>query len=60
MIEQRLVRAQLLNLDNLDPRCGELDYIVSEGRDLSVDYVMNITTSRSGASTRRSFFKRWS
>ena len=26
--------APTLNLDNLDPRCGELDYIVGDGRAL--------------------------
>ena len=31
-----------VNLDNVDTRCGELDYIkTAEGRSLSCDYVMS-------------------
>ena len=29
--------APTLNLDNIDPRCGELDYIVGEGRELRTE-----------------------
>src|SRR5690606_17569845 len=30
-----------LNLDNIDPRCGELDYLQGEPRRMSHEYVMN-------------------
>src|SRR5437868_313030 len=33
--------APTLNLDNADSRCGELDYIVNEGRKLDAQYVMS-------------------
>ncbi len=31
--------APTINLENLDPRCGELDYIVGEGRALDTEHV---------------------
>ncbi len=30
-----------LNLDNVDPECGELDYLRGEFRQMSHQYVMN-------------------
>jgi 3-oxoacyl-[acyl-carrier-protein] synthase II len=51
--------APTLNLDDIDPRCGELDYIVSAGRELSVDYVMNNNFAFGGVNTSL-VFKRWS
>jgi 3-oxoacyl-[acyl-carrier-protein] synthase II len=29
------------NLDDIDPRCGELDYLRGEFRQMSCQYVMN-------------------
>lgn len=29
-----------LNLDEVDPECAELDYIVGDGREMSIEYVM--------------------
>jgi 3-oxoacyl-[acyl-carrier-protein] synthase II len=50
--------APTLNLDNLDPRCGELDYITGEGRALHVEYVMNNNFAFGGVNTSM-VFKRW-
>ncbi len=50
--------APTLNLDNIDPRCGELDYITGEGRALHVDYVMNNNFAFGGVNTSM-VFKRW-
>lgn len=46
------------NLDNLDPRCGELDYIVNGGRQLDCEYVMNNNFAFGGINTSL-IFKRW-
>jgi 3-oxoacyl-[acyl-carrier-protein] synthase II len=50
--------APTLNLDNVDARCGELDYIVGEGRGLHTDYVMNNNFAFGGVNTSM-IFKRW-
>jgi 3-oxoacyl-[acyl-carrier-protein] synthase II len=50
--------APTLNLDNIDPRCGELDYITGEGRALHADYVMNNNFAFGGVNTSM-VFKRW-
>ncbi len=50
--------APTLNLDNMDPRCGELDYIAGEGRDLQVQYVMSNNFAFGGVNTSM-IFKRW-
>lgn len=50
--------APTLNLDNVDPRCGELDYIMGEGRALHTDYVMNNNFAFGGVNTSM-VFKRW-
>ena len=50
--------APTLNLDDIDPRCGELDYITGEGRALHVDYVMNNNFAFGGVNTSM-VFKRW-
>ena len=50
--------APTLNLDNLDPRCGELEYITGEGRALHTDYVMNNNFAFGGVNTSM-VFKRW-
>ncbi len=48
-----------LNLENLDPRCGELDYIVDEPRKISTEYVVSNSFAFGGINTSL-VFKRWS
>ena len=48
-----------LNLDNLDPKCGELDYIVNEPRKISTEYVVSNSFAFGGINTSL-VFKRWS
>lgn len=43
--------APTLNLENIDPRCGELDYIVNGGRNLQCEYVMNNNFAFGGVNT---------
>ena len=43
--------APTLNLENIDPRCGELDYIVNGGRALQCEYVMNNNFAFGGVNT---------
>ena len=43
--------APTLNLEHLDPRCGDLDYIVGEGRALDVEYVMSNNFAFGGVNT---------
>jgi 3-oxoacyl-[acyl-carrier-protein] synthase II len=50
--------APTLNLENVDPRCGELDYIVGSGRNLEVEYVMNNNFAFGGVNTSL-IFRRW-
>jgi 3-oxoacyl-[acyl-carrier-protein] synthase II len=50
--------APTLNLDSIDPRCGALDYIVGEGRELRTNYVMNNNFAFGGVNTSM-VFKRW-
>ena len=50
--------APTLNLDNLDSRCGELDYIVGEGRQLQCEYTMNNNFAFGGVNTSL-VFRRW-
>jgi len=40
-----------LNLKNIDPQCGELDYIVGEGRYIDCDYIMNNNFAFGGINT---------
>lgn len=47
------------NLENLDPRCGELDYIVGEPRSISTEYVVSNSFAFGGINTSL-VFKRWS
>jgi 3-oxoacyl-[acyl-carrier-protein] synthase II len=51
--------APTVNLDNPDPRCGELDYIVGDGRNLDVEFVMNNNFAFGGVNTSL-VFRRWS
>jgi 3-oxoacyl-[acyl-carrier-protein] synthase II len=50
--------AGTLNLENVDPRCGELDYIGAEGRTLQTEYVMSNNFAFGGVNTSM-IFKRW-
>jgi len=51
--------APTVNLQNVDPRCGELDYIVGDGRNLDVEFVMNNNFAFGGVNTSL-VFRRWS
>jgi len=50
--------APTVNLENVDPRCGELDYIVGDGRRLDVEQVMNNNFAFGGVNTSL-VFRRW-
>ena len=43
--------APTLNLDHIDPRCGRLDYIRGQGREIDTDYVMNNNFAFGGVNT---------
>jgi 3-oxoacyl-[acyl-carrier-protein] synthase II len=43
--------APTLNLKNIDPRCGELDYVMNGGRTLQNEYVMNNNFAFGGINT---------
>jgi 3-oxoacyl-[acyl-carrier-protein] synthase II len=43
--------APTLNLEHVDPRCGELDYIAGEGRLLEVEHVMSNNFAFGGVNT---------
>ena len=43
--------APTLNLHNVDPRCGELDYITGTGRELQCEYAMNNNFAFGGINT---------
>ncbi|MHC8337151.1 beta-ketoacyl-ACP synthase [Pseudomonas sp. HLT2-19-2] len=48
-----------LNLDDVDPRCGKLDYLRGEFRKMSNQYVMNNNFAFGGVNTSL-IFRRWS
>jgi len=50
--------APTLNLQRLDPRCAELDYIVGDGRELQTDFVMSNNFAFGGINTSL-IFRRW-
>jgi 3-oxoacyl-[acyl-carrier-protein] synthase II len=50
--------APTLNLKNIDPRCGELDYIQEKPRPLKVEYVMSNNFAFGGVNTSL-IFRRW-
>lgn len=50
--------APTLNLERVDPRCAELDYIVDDGRSLQTEYVMNNNFAFGGINTSL-IFRRW-
>ena len=43
--------APTLNLNNIDPECGELDYIVGDGRNIDTEYVMSNNFAFGGINT---------
>jgi 3-oxoacyl-[acyl-carrier-protein] synthase II len=48
-----------LNLDEVDSRCGELDYLRGEPRHMSHEFVMNNNFAFGGVNTSL-IFRRWS
>ena len=50
--------APTLNLENLDPACADLDYIVGDGRALETEYLMNNNFAFGGINTSL-IFRRW-
>lgn len=50
--------APTLNLQQVDPRCADLDYIVGDGRELQTDYVMSNNFAFGGINTSL-IFRRW-
>jgi 3-oxoacyl-[acyl-carrier-protein] synthase II len=40
-----------LNLNNVDEKCGELDYIMNDGRNLQIEHVMNNNFAFGGVNT---------
>jgi 3-oxoacyl-[acyl-carrier-protein] synthase II len=40
-----------LNLDSIDPACGELDYILGDGRDLDIEFAMSNNFAFGGVNT---------
>lgn len=50
--------APCLNLDEIDPLCGKLDFIRNEGRAIHTDYVVNNNFAFGGVNTSL-IFKRW-
>lgn len=50
--------APTVNLEEVDPRCGALDYIMGSGRDLEAEYVMSNNFAFGGINTSL-IFKRW-
>ena len=49
--------APTLNLENIDPECGRLDYIIGSGREFETDYVMNNNFAFGGINTSLIFKK---
>ncbi|MEJ0036457.1 MAG: beta-ketoacyl-ACP synthase [Gammaproteobacteria bacterium] len=50
--------APTINLENLDPRCGELDYIVGDGRAIDTEHVVSNNFAFGGVNTSL-VFSRW-
>jgi 3-oxoacyl-[acyl-carrier-protein] synthase II len=50
--------APTINLENLDSRCGEVDYILGEGRELDVAHVVSNNFAFGGVNTSL-VFSRW-
>jgi len=47
--------APTINLDNIDPRCGELDYIVGDAREFSSEFIMSNNFAFGGINTSMIF-----
>ena len=47
-----------INLDEVDPACAELDYLMGEGRKLQVDHIISNNFAFGGINTSL-IFKRW-
>lgn len=43
--------APTINLDNLDPRCAELDYVIGTGRQMEIEYLMSNNFAFGGINT---------
>lgn len=50
--------APTLNLKNVDPRCGELDYVMNGGRRLECEHIMKNNFAFGGVNTSL-IYKRW-
>lgn len=50
--------APTANLKNIDERCGDLDYITGDGREIDTEYVMSNNFAFGGINTSL-IFKRW-
>lgn len=50
--------APTLNLDQVDPRCGALDYVTGDGRALETEFVMSNNFAFGGINTSL-IFRRW-
>ncbi|MCC7199993.1 MAG: beta-ketoacyl-ACP synthase [Gammaproteobacteria bacterium] len=50
--------APTVNLENVDPACGDLDYIVGDGREIDTEFVMNNNFAFGGVNTSL-IFRRW-
>jgi len=50
--------APTLNLDNVDPRCADLDYVRGGPRELKTDHVMTNNFAFGGINTSL-IFRRW-
>ena len=47
-----------LNLDHIDPRCADLDYLTGDGRHIDAEYVVNNNFAFGGINTSL-IFRRW-
>jgi 3-oxoacyl-[acyl-carrier-protein] synthase II len=47
-----------INLDNIDERCADLDYIVGDGREIDASYIMSNNFAFGGINTSL-IFKKW-
>jgi 3-oxoacyl-[acyl-carrier-protein] synthase II len=43
--------APTINLDNVDPECADLDYVVGDGRSADVEYIINNNFAFGGINT---------
>ncbi|MGB0496170.1 MAG: beta-ketoacyl-ACP synthase [Kangiellaceae bacterium] len=50
--------APTINLENIDPECGDLDYIIGAAREIKNEYVMSNNFAFGGINTSL-IFKRW-